>query len=382
MAGITGARGTGNVSADQRTIDMAERIALLEPDASPLTVLSKRIMRKRALDPKFSWLEDDREPRFDAINNGAGYASGATSLVVDNGTYFAEHDLVQVTRTSEVFRVTGVSTNTLTVIRGVGGGAAAIVDNDELLILGSAQPEGDTSKPARSSNPTKQTNYTQIVRTPWEATGTWRASTNVTTPNDWNHQANKHGIEHAISLEFCLLFGKASEDTSGSQPRRTTGGALSFITTNVTDAGGTFTEAELNEVLRKGFRYGSRRKALLGASLPISVINQFAQGKLETRVGEETYGLSVTKYVTPFGIVDLITHWLLEGSKWGGTMIGLDLDEIAWRYLANDEENRDTHVKRNIQANDADTRKDEYFTEGGMQFGHQKKHFLVHNITG
>ena len=228
MAGVTGARGTGNVLADQRTIDMAERIALLEPDASPLTVLSKRIRRERALDPKFSWLEDDREPRFDAINNGAGYNTSATSLVVDNGTYFAEHDLVQNTRTKEVFRVTGVATNTLTVVRGLGNGGTgvAMLDNDELLILGSAQPEGDTSKPARSSNPTKQTNYTQIIRTPWEATGTWRASTNVTRPADWEHQANKHGIEHAISIEFCLLFGKADENTSGSQPRRTTGGAL------------------------------------------------------------------------------------------------------------------------------------------------------------
>jgi hypothetical protein len=63
-------------------------------------------------------------------------------------------------------------TNTLTVVRGVGGGAAAINDNDELLLIGSAQPEGDTSKPARSGNPTKVTNYTQIHRTPYESTET------------------------------------------------------------------------------------------------------------------------------------------------------------------------------------------------------------------
>jgi hypothetical protein len=46
------------------------------------------------------------KPRYDAINNGAGYASGATSIVVDNGPYFAQYDHVLNTRTGELIRVT------------------------------------------------------------------------------------------------------------------------------------------------------------------------------------------------------------------------------------------------------------------------------------
>jgi hypothetical protein len=62
----------------------------LEPEAAPLTVFTKKLSKKRTVNPAFNWLEDELAPRFDQVNNGAGYASGATSIVVDNGAYFAE----------------------------------------------------------------------------------------------------------------------------------------------------------------------------------------------------------------------------------------------------------------------------------------------------
>jgi hypothetical protein len=133
---------------------MAQEILLLEPDAAPLTVITKNINKKATVNPKFQWLEDELDPRFDRINNGAGYASGATSIVVDNGAYFEVQQIVYVTRTKESMRVTAVAgTNTLTVVRGVGSTAQALVDNDELLIANTAQPEGDVSRVARTRNP-------------------------------------------------------------------------------------------------------------------------------------------------------------------------------------------------------------------------------------
>lgn len=382
MATVTGQRGTGNVAAEQRDIDMAEAISLLQPTAQPLTVLSKRAGQRATGDPKFQWEEDDLEPRFDAINAGAGYASGITALVVDNGAYFAQHDLVIVTRTGEMMRVESVATNTLTVVRGVGSTAAAIVDNDELYIIGSAQPEGDTSKPARSSNPSNVYNLTQIFRKPWDATGTWRASRNKTRPKDWTHQAKKAGIEHALDIELSFMFGYRSEDTSGSQPRRTTKGAIRYVTTNVTDAGGAFTETEFNTVMRGAFEYTDGNPKLgIASGLAISVLNAFAMGKLETRSGENTYGLSVMRYVSPFGTIDLVRHPRFQGAVYGGYLLILDMSEVKYRYLANEDENRNTHIRENIQTRDTDGRKDELLTEAGLQFGQQKKHALVTGIT-
>jgi hypothetical protein len=384
MATVTGARGTTLIGSEQRTVNMEGRIKLLQPNETPFTTFLQQLRKERTADPKFKSDEDQLEPRFDAINNGAGYNSSATSVVVDNGAYFAQHDLVLNTRTGEMVRVTAVSTNTLTVVRGVGSTAAAMLDNDELLLAGSAQPEGDTSKPARSSNPSPLTGYTQIFRRPWELTGTAIASENETTPHDWDLQADKVGIEHKRDMERAFLFnGTPSEDTSGSQARRTTGGIISAITTNATDAGGTFTETEFNTAMRQAFRYGTKRKVLMASPLLVSVLNTYASGKIQvTDQGRSSYGVDVTTFTSPFGAVRLVVNWELEGAKYGGYGVIIDFDNVAYKYLANNKANRDSKVRTNIQAPDADTRKDEWLTECGLQINLQQTHALITGVTG
>lgn len=387
MAQITGARGTGNIGQSQRKIDMQAEILMLEPEVAPLTVLTgQRISRKPTHNPEYSWQEDDHAPRFDQVNNGAGYSTSATALVVDNYDRFAEHDLVKVTRTGEVFRVTSVvsGTSTINVVRGVGNGGTgiAIVDNEELLILSSAQPEGDVSKPARSQNPTKVTNYTQIVRTPWESTETLLHSDTFTEPTDWEHQANKHGVEHKKSLEYVFWHGKPSEDLTGSQPRRTTGGVLHFITSNITDAGGQLTEAEFWAALQPAMRYGRKTKTLFASQTLVGVLNTYAMSKLQTFDGASSYGLDVRRYVSPHGTVNVVTNYLFEGSVYGGYGVILDLSQVKKRYLANSRGSRDTHVKDGIQPPDAESMKSEYRTEAGLEFGQEKCHALIKGVTG
>lgn len=387
MATITGARGTGNILTDIRKVDMAEAVLELEPSAVPLTVLSAKLGAKPTVNPEYSWVEDKLEPRFDTINYASGYNTSATSIVVSNGAYFAQHDLVKNTRTGEVFRVTAVSTNTLTVVRGVGnsGTGVAINDADELLIIGSAQPEGDTSKSARSSNPTKVTNYTQIFRKPFESTETLRHSDTFTSPSDWARQSSHAGIEHAKDLEYAYWHGKKMEDTSGSHPRRTTGGAFSFITTNITDVGGTMTEAEFFNAFSGLFRYGDKNaKVAFASRLAVDVLNGFPRGKLEVVQADKdrTYGLNVMEYVSPHGTLSVITHDLFEGSKYGGYIGILDMSNVKKRYLANSEGSRDTAILPNRQAPDADTQKSEYLTEAGLQFGLEKTHGAIVGITG
>lgn len=381
MAGITGARGTGNVLAANRKLDMASRVALLEPESNPLTLLLNRLSKAKTVNPEYKHLEDESEPRFDLVNNATGYAAGATSIVVDNGAYFAQHYIVQVTRTGENMRVTGVSGNTLTVVRGVGSTAAAINDNDELLIIAVAQPEGDTSRPARTSNPSAVTNYTQIFRQPVEATETLRHSDSNTQPNDWAYQSKKNAIEHAKDIEYALWFGRPSENTSGSQPLRTTGGVWHWLTQNLTDAGGAFTEAEFRAALRPIYRYSSQKRIGFASPLVVDIINGFANGKLQMNQSDNTYGLAIFNYVTPHGSLRLVSHPLFEGTKYGSAMAVLDMDKVRYRYLANENGSRDTKLLRDRQAPDADTKKDEWLSEVGLEMGSAKAHGAVTNAT-
>jgi hypothetical protein len=379
MATITGQRTTGNIQAGQRKVDMAQKILLLDPDSAPLCVLSRRLGKASAINPEYSWQEDDLEPRFDAVNNGAGYASGATSIVVDNGAYFAANFHVLVTRTGEVMRVDGVSTNTLTVVRGIGSTAAALVDNDELWVIGTAQPEGDTAPAARSGNATKVTNYLQIFRKSVSASETLRHSDQFTEPNDWEYQQNKAGIEHNKDIELSLWFGKPSE--AGTPPRRTTGGVFHYATSNILGAGGALTEAELFHGLRPAFRYGSKTKVGFGSMLVVDVLNGFPRGKLEVQQSEQTFGVSVFTYVSPHGRLRLVSHPLFEGSVYSGVLAILDMEQIRYRYLANRHGSRDTMLLRDRQANDSDSQMDEYLTECGLQFGLAKTHAIINGIT-
>jgi hypothetical protein len=203
MATNTGGRTTTNISSDQLAIDIGNRISMLEPDVQPLAVFTRAADKRATVATKFSWVEDKHKARFDTQNGGA--TSGATTVTVNNGPYFAQHDQVINTRTGEQFRVDGVAANVLTVTRGIGSTAAAMNNGDELYIIGTAQPENDTSKPARSDNPSKVTNNTQIFRTPFEASDSLRASGNQTSPHDWLLQTRKAGGEHAKDIELSLL---------------------------------------------------------------------------------------------------------------------------------------------------------------------------------
>jgi hypothetical protein len=379
MAITTGAVTTTSVLSDQLALDLGTTISLLEPSAQPLAVFSRAAGKSRTVATKFSWFEDQSKPRFDATSGTA--TNVATTVPVNNGTYFQQWDQVLNTRTGEQFRVDAVASNNLTVTRGIGSTAAAMNAADELLIIGTAQPENDTSKPARTDVPSKITNNTQIFRTPYEASNSLIASGFQLTPAEWARQARNKGIEHAKDIEYTFLLGRKSATTPGSTEDRTTGGALSFITSNQTDAGGDLSEAEFNAFMLQASRYSSGRKLALASGVAVAALQKFPAGKLQVRQDESTYGINVTNFVGPFGSINLVWHKLLEGTKYGGYLISLDMDQVKYRYLANDQQNRDTKVLMNRQPNDQDGRKDEILSEVGLEFGQQRMHGVITGIT-
>ncbi len=378
---VTGPMSTTNVLSDQLAIDLSDKIKMLEPSSQPLAVWSRAAETRKTIATKFNWLESRSKARFDTTS-GAVASTTVTAIPVSHGSYFQQWDQVLNTRTGEQMRVDAVIGDTLTVTRGIGSTAANLNSGDELYIIGSAQPEGDTSKDARSNNPSKVGNYTQIFRTPFEVTESLDASSFQVSPAEWRGQMLDKGIEHAKDLELSFILGRKSATTPGSQESRTTGGILSFITTNQTDAGGDLSEAEFNAWMAQFARYSSGQALLaLASTTAVSALNKFPASKQQTKNDETTYGMSVTHYTSPFGSLNLVYHPLLEGTKYGGYLIGLNMDQIAYRPLGNDQKSRDTKVLNNRQAPDADTKKSEYLTEAGLEFGLTEKHGVLTGIT-
>ena len=63
-----------------------------------------------------------------AINNGSGYNTTATSMVVDSGSSLTDDTYIKIG--DEILLITGISTNTLTVERSKFGTTAASIDDD------------------------------------------------------------------------------------------------------------------------------------------------------------------------------------------------------------------------------------------------------------
>lgn len=382
MAGptVVGVRSTGTINQNQRKIDMRATILQLEPDETPLTVLSARLGSEKTVNPRFTWWEDELPPRFDAVDTTTGTG---TTVRVRNGSRFTVHDLVKVTRTNELMRVTAISTNDLTVVRGINTAAVAVADQDELMIVGSAQPENDGAPTPKSQNPVEVTNYTQITRTSFAASETLRASATNTTPADWDYNAGRAMIRHKLKLEDIRWHGKPSENMTGGAnglPLRTAGGALHFITQNVTAVNGVLTEPTFWGGQRRLFRFGSPHKVAFAGGIPLEALNGFPRAKLQLIQGDNdrTYGLRVYEFVGPFGALSVVYNRRFEGSGYGGHIVTLDMGKLKKRFL----QGRDTHVLTNRQANDVDGRIDEVLTEDSLEMGLDACHGMQTGITG
>jgi len=393
MATVTGERRTDNVASVQRYIDIAPEIVALEPEAAPLTVISRRFREGGNTtvtgDPEFHWVESEREVRFDAINKSGGYEAAATELVVDTEDIFAPGQIVIVPRTGEeVYVQSKPGSSKVKVIRGFSGTtAAALLDNEPLFVIGEVSEEFDLAPEARTKSPAKITNLTEITRTSIEASGTWMSSKNQTSPHDWVYQHREKNREHLISLETKALFGSKGETTGPNGGKlRTSGGVLDFYTENNQDAGGTLTEAEWESFVRTVCRYGSKKTAFV-SPLVLSVINNFAVGRLQVVQADHdtTYGLNITKYMSAHGEIALVKHNLLEGAVWGSIAIVVDFAQAApkWRPLGGGPGgSRDTKLLTNRQENSRDGQKDEILTEGGYEFPQPKKGGVLTGVTG
>lgn len=383
---------TRNIPSTRAVRDVSRMIAYLDPDAGPFTNILQRASARVATNPKFEWFEKDLEARWDQVNNGAGYASGATSIVVDNGAYFSVNDVVNVVRTGEKVRVTAVNTgtNTLTIVRAVGSTvAAAMVDNDDLQIIGQAYAEGANKGAEKSHQESAKFNYVEIFRLPFGVTGTQDATENYTGPDRQRLRIEKM-VVHKIDLERSALFGERNEDTAGTvgttdNPIRYTGGLLYFLTSNATNAGGVLTEPTVETFVQNIFGHtgGSADSRLLLASpLVISVIDQLAAGKQMLVPREKTYGVAITQWVTAHGTLLINKHRLLEngagGQGYAGFAIAVDPRACSFRYMRG----RNTMLRKDIQNPDADAWTDEYLTEAGWEVHNPELHGVVSGVTG
>lgn len=342
----------------------------------PASKQGKALKKMETTDSEFKWYEDEfgsREATTATGQTGKNIASTpGVSVASGQGARFAVGDIIQFVAAKYTFEVTAVSTDALTLSDELGG-ATGTVDLSSLTvwIIGNANAEGGTLREIKGTTPVEKVGYTQIFRTPFGTTETSANTDTLIKENDLDFQRRKKGIEHMVDIERAFWFGKKSKRTgTNGKPIRTTAGVIDVITTYAT--ANVDTEAEFETWLEDVFRYGNKEKYAFCSPQIITMINGFAKAKVELVQSEKTYGITILKYVSAHGTLNLIKHNLFTGTPYGNYAVALDMEAATYRYL----KNRDSKLLTNRQANDADEKIEEYLTETGLQLEQEKRHAI------
>jgi hypothetical protein len=338
--------------------------------------------KQKTGNPTFEWFEDDLRQNIVTIAGAESANSVTFDVTSGQGVRVRVNDLL-ISNTGESLLVTSISTDALTVTRTMGAVAkTAYVSGAEFVLAGTAMLEGANAPTSVWKGKVAVENYIQIFRDMVELTET-QANTDNYGTDDRSHQRRKVAIEHKRAIEQAFLFGDKFEDTSAAQTRRGTGGLLSYITTNVTDAGGIITEGEFEAFMRTVFQYHptvtAPEKWFLCSPIIISAINFWAKNALQVTNDETSFGVRIAKYRSGHGDLNITRHWLLEDfTEFKQYGFVLDPENVKYRFL----QNLDTKLHTDIQQKQEEVHRDEYRTHAGLQLMQEKTHGIVKGVTG
>jgi hypothetical protein len=378
-----GVRGTGKIVADRLIIDMDNTIHLLDPNATPFTLLMSKLKKESVDNPEFNWLEDDFVPFTTLIDEVGGALVDATSLIVDDSTIFRVNDVITAPDVANIdnMLVTAINdaTNTLTVVRQIGGGTApAIPDDTQLLRIGNAFPEGTGAREILSTSEAKLYNYCQIFKKTFGVTETLK-KTKTYGGDDLGWQRKKAGIEIAIEMEKAYWFGKRHKltDATSGHPQRFMNGVLNMIQTNVQSLGGTWSLANFNSWLADIFKYGNPVKYVFCGEDLINEISNEAAGLVRMKQSDKTFGIAITEYVTPAGkkVILINNNRVFDIAPYDKYAVAIDLGAVKMIKF------RSMVLKTNIQENDADEEKDQFIGEQSFKMMNEKWHGVLTDIT-
>jgi len=376
---------TGNIPAARRVRDVSNTIHYLDPNENPFVLLSKAAKTRTVTNSKYEWMEKDLPTKTSLATDTSSTAN--QGVTTGTAPRFKAQDLVLNTRTGEISLVTSnVDANTIATVRGAGSvSATANASGDNLVIIGTAYPEGGTLGVPRSVTEGFLYNYTQIFRQPFGTTGTESVSENY-GGKDKPRLRKENGVYHMMDIERAFIFGNAKLDTATSglggttaTPWRTTGGFLEFVTTNAQAAGGTLTEPELETFTQTVFEAtgSGMTRTLMAAGTVVSVIDQLGAGRLQTVPSDTTYGIAVKQWITSHGTLNIVKHRLLTPSPYTGYALAVDTEKIAFAKMTE----RDTMLRENVGTPGDDGWTDEYLTECGFELHNQTAHGILTGVT-
>jgi len=415
--GFLGMRGTDDWVTDQRPKNWRQGIMYLYPNGkAPLTAIMSMIGNEKVTDPEFNWWESESGAVYTEYTAGEVYTVADKSAVYVGGTGVATdtlfvtipaafatlvragHEIMfkqAADPTNDVVgKVTQVDVNGANSTVGIrllepddNGAVGTIATADYLLILGSVHSEGAEMPDTVNRDPVKIYNLTQIFRTSLSITRT-AEKTLLRTGPEYQKQKMEKLEQHSIEMEMAYLYGIMTEVTGDNgKPERTTRGIVPFIRqyapnnvshypTSAEGVGNNWTvggENWLNRVLEGIFRYGVDEKLMLCGSTVMQGITRLAQTGATINMNpmrNAAYGLEVTTWISPYGVLHLKTDPLMsQNPTLRGSAIILEPKELKYRYVDDTKFYPDNDSGRGR----TDGKDEEWLTEAGLEMHHPLK---------
>lgn len=158
-------------------------------------------------------------------------------------------------------------------------------------------------------NPTRKTNYTQIIKSDWKVSGTEQAAVHAGMQSPKAYHMAKSMVHYKNKLEWSILNGVAA--AGSASVAREMGGIFDQVTTNkVANAAVAFTETLMNDYF--GQVWGTSAKspdAVYVGAKGKRVISGFTAGSTKfTQVADKRLINTVDVYESDFGVVKLFLH--------------------------------------------------------------------------
>src|SRR5579862_6805935 len=122
---LKGSVTTADPLPDEQVVDMRNEFYELDPDDSQFTTLLVKLGTREAVREKIEWLEDQLRPRLLTLAASAASADTAITVAAGQGAYLAVDDTLRLLNSGELLHVTGITSDTIAVDRGIGAVAAA-----------------------------------------------------------------------------------------------------------------------------------------------------------------------------------------------------------------------------------------------------------------
>ena len=257
--------------------------------------------------------------------------------------------------------IDAISTNALTIVSL--GTAFTCVAGDRLLFLAPAYKEASTNPAVLSKDEDNIYNYVQIVREAVEIAKTAQNAPHYGSEPIWTRTKRRSFENAKRKIENTLLFGQRATSevtaTANLGSVYSTRGATKWAA-NTFDANGAMTP----EKFRKDFALAmpdtvdpDQDLIMFCGRHIFGDMNEWAQGKLELQTPGmyDKIGLKTFKFMTAGPTIQVIQHNAFDQVGNQQKSFVFNPDEMAYYFL----DGHDMAIKEGIQANDADSQKDE-----------------------